>query len=292
MIGLRSAMTSKLGHPISHGNASGGDEALQRAMLALNSGRPADAERIAADVLKTSRRNVPALQVLANALLMQNRIADAIVPLETAARGNHDPQIETMLGIVLRQAGRIEDALSWLKRAVKRRPPHAPAFYEFGCLLSFLNRDEEAVEAFNRGLDVAPLVPQLSVQLGYVLLRRKRYAEAKAAFSRALANSAGSPEALFGLAKVHQSAGDNAAAAGYFRQCLVGRPNDADMWLQLGFCLLELGDRAAGYECFRTATRGDPQNYGNALSALVKSGRGRFWLKPSRAAQYFQGAKS
>src|ERR1700726_2867071 len=268
-------MTSKLKHPVSHGGASGGEEALQRAMIALNSGHPADAERIAADVLKTNRRNVLALQVLANAALMQNRIADAIAPLEVAARGNHDPQIETMLGIVLRQVGRIEDALSWLTRAVKRRPPHGPAFYEFGCLLSFLNRDDEAVEAFNRGLDVAPLLPQLSVQLGYVLHRHKRYAEA-----------------LFGLAKAHQALGDNAAAAGYFRQCLVSRPNDADMWLQLGYCLLELGDRAAGYECFRTATRGDPQNYGNALSALVKSGRARFWLKPSRAAQYFQGAKS
>ena len=285
-------MTSKLGHPVSHGGRSGSDEALRRAMLALDGGRPADAERVAADVLKTNRRNVLALQVLANALLMQNRIADAIAPLETAARGNHDPQIETMLGIVLRQAGRIEDALSWLKRAVKRRPPHAQAFYEFGCLLSFLNRDDEAIEAFNRGLDVAPLAPQLSVQLGYVLLRRKHYAEAKAAFARALNNSAGSPEALYGLAKAHQAVGDNAAAAGYFRQCLVSRPNDADMWLQLGFCLLELGDRAAGYECFRTATRGDPQNYGNALSAMVKSGRGRFWLKPSGAARYFRGAES
>jgi len=292
MISLRSAMTSKLGHPVSHGGASGSDEALQRAVLALNGGRPADAERIAADVLKTNRRNVLALQVLANALLMQNRIADAIAPLETAARGNHDPQIETMLGIVMRQDGRIEDALSWLTRAVKRRPPHAPAFYEFGCLLSLLNRDEEAVEAFNRGLDVAPLMPQFSVQLGYVLLRRKHHAEAKAAFARALNNSAGSPEALYGLAKAHQAIGDNAAAAGYFRQCLVSRPNDADMWLQLGFCLLDLGDRAAGYECFRTATRGDPQNYGNALSALVKSGHGRFWLKPSGAARYFRGAKS
>ena len=285
-------MTSKPGHQVSLGGASGGDAALQRAMIALNSGHPADAGRIATDVLKTNRRNVLALQVLANALLMQNRIADAIAPLETAARGNHDPQIETMLGIVLRQAGRVEDALSWLKRAVKRRPPHAPAFYEFGCLLSFLNRDEEAVEAFNRGLDVAPLMPQLAVQLGYVLLRRKRHAEAKTAFGRALANAAGSPEALFGLAKVHQAVGDNAAAAGYFRQCLTSRPNDADMWLQLGYCLLELGDREAGLECFRTATRGDPQNHGNALSALVKSGHGRFWLKPSGAAQYFQGTKS
>ncbi len=285
-------MTSKLGHQVSHGGASASAAALQRAVIALNGGQPADAERIATDVLKTNRRHVMALQILANALLLQNRIADAIAPLEAAARGNHDPQIETMLGIVLRQAGRIEDALSELKRAVKRRPPHAPAFYEYGCLLSFLNRDEEAVEAFNRGLDVAPLMPQLSVQLGYVLLRRKRYAQAKTAFGRALANAAGSPEALFGLAKVHQAIGDNAAAAGYFRQCLMSRPNDADMWLQLGYCLLELGDRAAGYECFRTATRGDPQNYGNALSALVKSGRGRFWLKPSGAAQYFGGAKS
>jgi tetratricopeptide (TPR) repeat protein len=160
-------MTGKLKHPVSHGGAGGGEEALRRAMIALNSGHPADAERIAADVLKANRRNVLALQVLANALLLQNRIADAIAPLEVAARGSHDPQIETMLGIVLRQAGRIEDALSWLKRAVKRRPPHAQAFYEFGCLLSFLNRDEEAVEAFNRGLDVAPPMPQLSVQLGY-----------------------------------------------------------------------------------------------------------------------------
>jgi tetratricopeptide (TPR) repeat protein len=285
-------MMSRLAHPASRGGTSGGDEALQRVLFALSSGRPADAERIAADALKANPRNVPALQVLANALLLQNRIADAIARLEAATRGNHDPQIETMLGIVLRQAGRIDDALSWLKRAVKRRPPHAPAFYELGCLLSFLNRDDEAVEAFNRGLDVAPLLPQLSVQLGYALLRRKSHAEARIAFGRALANSAGAPEALFGLAKAHQAEGDKAAAAGYFQQCLMSRPNDTDMWLQLGYCLLELGDRAAGYECFRTATRGDPQNYGNALAALVKSGHGRFWLKPSGAAQYLQGAKS
>jgi hypothetical protein len=29
----------------------------------------------------------------------------------------------------------------------------------------------------------------------------------------------------------------------------------------------------------------------NLSSVALKSGRGRFWLKPSRAAQYFQGVK-
>jgi tetratricopeptide (TPR) repeat protein len=273
------------------GGRSGSEEALQRAVFALNGGRPADAERIAADVLKANPRHILALQVLASALLVQKRIADAIAPLEKATRGNHDPQIETMLGVALRQAGRVEDALSCLGRAVKRRPPHAQAFYEYGSLLAFLNRDDEAIDAFNRGLGVAPQMPQLSTQLGYVLLRRKRNAEAKAAFTRALSSAANLPEALYGLAKAHQALGDNAAAAGFFRQCLISRPNDADLWIQLGFCLLESGDRDAGYECFRASTRGDPSNYGNAMSALVKSGRGRFWLKPSGAARYFRGAK-
>ena len=98
-------MTSKPGHHVSHGGASGGDAAVQRAMFALNSGRPSEAERIVTDVLRANPRHILALQVLASALQMQNRIADAIAPLEMAARGNHDPRIETMLGIALRQDG-------------------------------------------------------------------------------------------------------------------------------------------------------------------------------------------
>jgi tetratricopeptide (TPR) repeat protein len=279
------------GIPAAPGGMSGGDAALQGAAFALNSGRPNDAERIAGDVLRANPRNAVALHILGSALLMQGRVVDAIAPLETAVRGSHDPKIETLLAIALRQAGRPEDALSWLKRAIKRRPPHAPAYYELGCLLMFLTRDDEAIEAFNRGLEIAPMMPELSVQLGYVLLRRRNYAEAKATFGRALNNSAGPPAALFGLARAHLETGDNAAAAGYFRRYLMSQPNDFDSWLQLGYCLLEIGDRDAGYECFRTAARGNPQNYGNVLAALVKSGRGRFWLKPSRAAQYLQGAK-
>ena len=71
----------------------------------------------------------------------------------------------------------------------------------------------------------------------------------------------------------------------------MSQPNDFDGWVQLGYCLLEAGDRDAGSDCFRTAARGNPQNYGNVLAALVKSGRGRFWLKPSAAARFFQGGK-
>jgi tetratricopeptide (TPR) repeat protein len=284
-------MTNRLGHPISRSGASSSNEELQRAMFALNSGRPGEAERIATDMLKANPRHILALQVLGGALQMQNRIADAIAPLEMAARGNHDPRIETMLGTALRQADRIEDALSWLGRAVKRRPPHGPAFYEFGCLLVFVNRKDEAIEAFSRGLEIAPMMPEFAFQLGFALFGRGNYANAKAAFERALSISPGAAPPLFGLAKVHLAIGENAAAAGYLRRYLESQPNDADAWVHLGYCLLEMGDRDAGSECFRTATRGSPQNYGIVLAALVKAGRSRFWLRPSGAARFFQGAK-
>jgi Tfp pilus assembly protein PilF len=138
-----------------------------------------------------------------------------------------------------------------------------------------------------RGLEIAPMMPQLSIQLGEVLLRRRSYGEGKAAFARALEIAPNSGEALFGLARAHQSLGEAAAAAAYYRHCLVLTPQDGACWLNLGHCLLQIGEIEAGYDCFRTAARGDPGRYGHALASLAASGRGRLWLKPSAAARFF-----
>jgi tetratricopeptide (TPR) repeat protein len=263
------------------------DEALQRAQSALQSGRAAEAERIAAEILKSDPRNARALQAFGCALLLQGRPKDAVAPLEQAARGRHDPENDTQLAIALREAGRPEEALPKLKRATKRNYP--PAFHELGFLLFAMERHDEAIEALTRGLEVAPMMPQLSIQLGNIFLRRGERARAKAAFSRALAISPDSADALHGLGMAHSEDGEYAPAAECFRRCLMSRPQDASLWLNLGHCLLGLGQRDAGYDCFRNASRGGATGVGTALTSLVKSGRGRFWLKPSEAARFFSG---
>jgi tetratricopeptide (TPR) repeat protein len=270
---------------------SGGD-ALERAIVALRSERPNEAQRIAGEVLTADPRNARALHIFGCALLMQGRAQDAIAPLETAAHIRHDPEIETQLAIALRQVGRNDDALGRLKRATKRRPSSAAALRELGSLLAAMERYDEAIETLRRGLEIAPMMPELSIQLGYVFLRRRNCADAKTAFARALDILPGSADALFGMAKAHQELGENEAATAYFRQCLMSRPDDAGTWLALGHCLLELGQLDAGYECFRAAARGHPTRYGSALASLAASGHGRFWLKPSAAARYLRGVKS
>jgi hypothetical protein len=63
---------NRQGLPFAPGGMSGGNDALQGAAFALNSGRPNDAERIAGDVLKANPRNALALHSLGSALLMQD----------------------------------------------------------------------------------------------------------------------------------------------------------------------------------------------------------------------------
>jgi len=260
---------------------------LRRARAALNSDRPQDAERLAEEILRLEPRNAAALQVRGGALLMQQRATEALAPLQAASQSLRDTETDTLLAMALRQCGRAEDALSRLKRTTKRRPPYAPAFHELGYLLMSLRRYDEAVEALRRGLEVAPMMPQLSVQLGEVFLRQRNYAAARAAFARALEIAPNHSEALFGIARAHQALGENAPAADLYRRCLRVRPDHTAAWFNLGHCLLQLGQTEGGYECFRTAARGDTKRYGQALTSLAASGRGKLWLKPSAAARFF-----
>jgi tetratricopeptide (TPR) repeat protein len=262
------------------------NETLQRARTALNADRPQEAARIADELLKIDPRDAQALRLRGAALLMQKRAGEAIAPLETAALALRDSETDTLLAMALRQCGRLEEALSRLKRVSKRRPPYAPAFHELGYLLISLERYDEAIESLRAGITFAPMMPQLSVQLGEVFLQRRDYVQAKTAFARALEIAPASAAALFGIAKAYQALGEASPAADYYRRCLRARPDDTSAWLNLGHCLLQLGDTEGGYDCFRTAARGDPKRYGRVLTSLVASGRGRLWLKPSAAARF------
>lgn len=241
---------------------------------------------------KGDPRHVRALHIFGCALLMQGRAGDAIAPLEAAARDSRTPEIETALATALHRAGRSDDALARLKRTTKRYPSYAVVFRELGYLLSKMERYDQAITALSHALELAPMMPDLAIQLGLVFLQHRDFVQARGAFMKALSISPDLPDALFGMAKTYQEVGENEAAAGYFRQCLMKRPNDAETLTSLGHCLLELGQLDAGYDCFRMAARGNSKRYGNALTSLAASARGRFWLKPSAASRYLRETRS
>jgi Flp pilus assembly protein TadD len=266
--------------------------ALENAVFALRMQRPQEAERLAADVLKSNRGNALAAQVLGRALLMQNRAAEAIIPLERAARRSDDPAIETELAVALATVGRRDEALDQLRQTTARRPPFPPAFVEHGGQLAKIGRFEEAVAVLESGLALMPDVVDLRMQLGFVHLKRNDRATARTIFLHVLAAAPGRYDVLPALANVMALDGEYAAAADLFRRALGLRPDDAVTRNILGACLLEMGDRDAGEAILRAAVRGAPQMAGQAIKWLAGASHGRFFLRPSEAMKFLRSEKT
>ena len=264
------------------------EEALRQASAAIHADRPADAERIASELLKANSGNRRAMQLLGTALLMQNRNEEAIAQLERVARQGRDPAVETQLAIALRELGRDEEAVARLRRAIKSKPPFPQAYFELGTLLASLGQTDEAIDVLKRAAEHAPSFVELWIELGSVYASRSRYAEAREAYSRALAIGANHQNALLGLAETLRNTGDYKGAAEIFRRVLEITPQHANARLGLGVCLLELGLTDPGFNNIRMAAA-DPRMYGSALFAVSSIGRGRLWLRPSVAKKFLRG---
>jgi tetratricopeptide (TPR) repeat protein len=260
-------------------------EALAQAVAAAESGNMSEAERIARVVLAQKPQHLEALQLLGALMMAQRRPREAIAPLEEAARRSANPELETRLAIALRETGRADEAMAWFYRAIERVPACAHAFQELGSLLRAKRCYIEAESVLKRGIEAAPTVPELSLVLGGVCLDRADSGGAKIAFARALAIVPGHPDALVGFGVALQYEGDFARAAERFRRVLAHDPAHHRARMNLGYCLIELGQLDDGIACLRAAVQATPHTYGSALTMLISAGRGRFWLKRSAAAQ-------
>jgi Flp pilus assembly protein TadD len=260
--------------------------ALESAIFALRMQRPNEAERLALGVLKSSRGNALAAQVLGRALLMQNRTAEAIVPLQRAARRTDDPVIETLLAGALASAGRGDEALDQLRQTTARRPPFPPAFLEHAGQLARIGRFDEAIAVLESGLALAPDAAELRMELGYLHVKGNDRAKARAMFLQVLAVAPERPDALAALAKVMALDGEYAAAADTYRRALGQQPDDAVTRNSLGICLLEMNERDAGEASLRAVARSAPQMAGQAITSLAAASHGRFFLRPSGAAKF------
>jgi Flp pilus assembly protein TadD len=282
-------MSKRPPFPASPGRPNANDQALDRASFALQMLRPGEAELIAAEVLKANRGNVRAAQLLGQALLMQNRSAEAIAPLEKAARRSEDPVVETLLGAAFALTGRLDEALEQLRRATARRPPYPPAFLEHGIQLARAGRFGEAIVALESGLAFAPDAVDMQRELAALHLKRNDRTRAREILLRALKVAPDRPDLLSALAQVMLLDGEYASAAETFRRVVALRPDDAIARADFGRCLLEMGERDAGEASIRMATQERPELFGRAILSLSVASRGRFFLRPSAAAKFLRG---
>jgi tetratricopeptide (TPR) repeat protein len=269
------------------GNAT--EQALQAATFALQANRPAEAERIAGEVLRRHRGDPRAAQLYGYALLTQGKAKDAIAPLERAFKQTRDPGVETQLAMALRDAGQIEQALERFQHAVSRKPVFPPAFLEYGVLLLTLDRTAEAIDLMTRGAAIAPEFGDLSLQLARELSNDGDLAGSRDVLMRAHAAAPKNGDVLYSLARTYQAMQQFELAAETYRKVLKLTPQDGASKVGLGISLLELGRDEEALAQLREASRISDKMFGEAIIALIDAGRGRFWLKPSEARRMLRG---
>jgi Tfp pilus assembly protein PilF len=253
--------------------------------------RPAEAERLAASVLKANRTHAVAATILGRALMMQNRAVEAIPLLERVARRGENPAIETQLAAALVAVGRHDDALVQLRRTAARRPPFMPAFLELAGQFGKAGQYNDAIAMLEEGLALMPGTVEMQMELAFLHVKRNDRAMARSLLSQALAVAPQRPEIWTAMAQVTQLDGEYAVAAEAYRRALALRPDDAMARKNLGTCLLEMGERDVGEATIRAAIRTAPHLAGAAIFSLAAASHGRFFLRSDAAANFLRGEK-
>lgn len=261
---------------------------LQQAFLALRAKQFDTAARLANDALRGNRGDRNAVLILGHALLGQQRAGQAVVPLEKAARRGNDPEIETLLGHALCQDRRTADGIAQLRRTAARRPPYLPAFQELAGQLANGGDTGGAIAIIGQALTLAPGHVDLQLDLGRLHLQNNDRLRARAVLTAARAAAPGRADIMAELAGAEFLDGVYVQAAETYRHVLALRPDDAPSRANLAICLLEIGERERGEAVLRTVLRGRPHLLGRAAFALAASSHGRFFFRPSKAAQFLE----
>jgi tetratricopeptide (TPR) repeat protein len=139
-----------------------------------------------------------------------------------------------------------------------------------------MKNHQEAVNVYDRALQIQPAVAEISHNKGAALQALGRHTEAMSALERALELKPELPEALFGKGLELEYLGRHAEALTCFERTTQLRPDFGDAWLKKGMSLSQLNrpaDAVAAYDRALELQPGLAAAWGNkaiALSALSR----------------------
>lgn len=174
------------------------------------------------------------------------------------------PQALTLLGVIARQAGRLDAAIDLLRRATQVAPDYADAYYNLGNALRDRNdrsQDDRtaAIEAYDRALALRPTQAGWHNNRAVVLLTEGDAPAAEAGFRRAVALDPGYAEAHSNLGNALLKQGRLEEAVAAYRQALAFNPDFAGALASLGGALIQAGRTAEALAPLDRLLARDPQ---------------------------------
>lgn len=247
---------------------------LQQVYGLLQQGRTVEAGLALAPLLQEFPREPAVYRALATVQQMAGRHDDAVEAMRRAIlMAPRDVNLQADLGQTLAAAGRTDEAIAAFSQAVALQPDFAAGWYLLGMTAYGVGRDREALDALRRAATLAPDHPQVLHALAETVFALERFAEALPLYER-LAASAGAPDPGVELrcSQCLRRTGAPERALPLLEAALLRFPDYALLWLELGGVQEDLGAADDALAAYRRAHALAPE-WGDPIGSAIALGR-------------------
>ena len=186
------------------------------------------------------------------------------------------------LGLMLKNQGRIEEAMEHYHQAIQINPNNFEALNNLGAVLADKGQFDEAIENYYKAIQIIPNFYEALDNLGVALAAKGRFDEAIENFRQAIQVNSNRPETFFHLGMTLSQSGRPRDAVAQYREALRLNPTLAGALNNLAWVLAASPDAELrnGAEAVRLAERacelthyGEPLFIGTLAAAYAEAGR-------------------
>jgi predicted O-linked N-acetylglucosamine transferase (SPINDLY family) len=172
------------------------DQTLHQAVLAMQAGQPAAAERLFKRTLELQPKHIGTLNLFGIFLMRLGRFdeAERYVRLALQVDARSDSSF-CNYGLILKALKRPEDALAQFNQALRINPSSAQTWNDRGTVLNDLRRYREAIADFDQATKLDPNYAAAFYNKGNALAGLKLFDQSVATYNHALALKSGFAEA-------------------------------------------------------------------------------------------------
>ncbi|MDE2024133.1 MAG: sulfotransferase [Gammaproteobacteria bacterium] len=156
--------------------------------------------------------------------------------------------------------GRHAQAAQLARHLLQQSPQHTGAWFLLGSVLLDDGRADEALPCLQTAARLEPAHPGILRALGTAHFNRQQWQEAARQFDLALRHGPADAGLLNNFGVTLKELGDSEAAIAIYRQALQLEPNDARIHNNLALALNREHDYAAAIEAYKRSTQLDPRN--------------------------------
>ncbi|MBN3756766.1 tetratricopeptide repeat protein [Paraburkholderia sp. Tr-20389] len=253
------------------------DAMLQQAIAMQQNGAHSEAEELYREILALRPKHFDAIQLLGALSLQAGRVDEGIELLKKAiAINGMQAPLHSNLAYAYNAQRRFNEGLASANRALALQARFADALNNRGNALAGLDRPAEALASFEMAIALQPALAQAWNNCACVLRDLDRPDDALARCDQAIALQAGYAEAWSNRANALSDLNRPLDAQASYRRALELAPSFVDAWSNLGLTQIDLKQHEAALQSYEHALALNPDHaeaHWNRALCLLQMGR-------------------